>query len=565
MDAICELFTPPDCFHLKRLMSSPSVTLEDEKTKRCTAGASSEKAQSSSKINSNDPTHPTPDRLSLDSSIIATGMSPSPSSDGSSLLSLPWEIVTQIASHLPADCIINVLPQVCQELGRVNEDRLVWQLRAQKLSGPRTSFPVGPKDDFDWSKACLEMEQLIGFWTGQEENREDLAGAADAMDGEEQVAGDDSAEMQEDVDLNVNAEVADENVQDVDLNLDAEAANENVENVDLNVNAEDGDENVLIGAQNGPYRPQGIDAESTTSDSPSSPLEHIILPSGHFADVNCVLLLGGEGALCASGSRDRNVNLWDLRQGSRGTLLHMLGDRGFISTHRGWVWCLASSGPLLASGSFDSTVRLWDLAAGGAERGLYKCKAAVLCMSCEGETVLAGLHDQKINIYDTRATDPLVTSLHHHSDAVLSLASNDQFILSGSKDQTIALYDRRAGKLLQRRQLRSYLLSMSYSDREVWAGDNRGLVHTFSLKNGSLTPISKFNIHNAMVTGIHSSPGTLYTCSSDRTVKVHLPCAPPKTLWTLHHQAGVNGLSVEADTLAIASADMNVEVWRPRC
>lgn len=38
--------------------------------------------------------------------------SPSPCSDAVGLLSLPWEMVTRIASHLPAQCIINVLPQV---------------------------------------------------------------------------------------------------------------------------------------------------------------------------------------------------------------------------------------------------------------------------------------------------------------------------------------------------------------------------------------------------------------------------------------------------------------------
>lgn len=71
-------------------------------------------------------------------------------------------------------------------------------------------------------------------------------------------------------------------------------------------------------------------------------------------------------------------------------------------------------------------------------------------------------------------------------------------------------------------QLRSYLLSLSYIDREVWAGDNRGLVHTFSMHNSSLTHISQFNIHRSLVTGVHYSPGALYTCSSDRTIKVSL-------------------------------------------
>lgn len=496
-------------------MSKLNVTLEDEEKERCSAAAS-------------DTPHSL-QRLNLEPSVIALETSPSPSSNGANLLSLPWEIVTQIASHLPAQCVINVLPQVCQTLGKVGEDRVMWQLRAQKLSGPRTLFPVGPKDDFDWPKACLEMEQLIGCWTGQENRGE--------------------GERQEEAVGGVNGEVplAEGNLEEMQLD------------VDLNGAAEAGDENVQVQSQNAPDSPHLIESSST-----SSPLEHIILPSGHIADVNCVLLLGGTGALCASGSRDRNVNLWDLREGSRGTLMHTLAGRGTISTHRGWVWCLASSGPLLASGSFDSTVRLWDLEAGGAERGLIQCKAAVLCLSCERDMVLAGSHDQKLSIFDTRAAEPLVKSLRLHGDAVLCLASDDQYILSGSKDKTVALYDRRAGKLLQRVQLSSYLLSLCYSGLEVWGGDNRGLVHTFSMHNSCLTPISHFNIHRSLVTGVHSSPGTLYTCSSDRTIKIHLPCAPPQTLCTLHHQAGVNGLSVEGGTLAIASGDMNVEVWRLR-
>lgn len=36
----------------------------------------------------------------------------SPSAEASGLLSLPWEMVTHIASHLPAQCVITVLPKV---------------------------------------------------------------------------------------------------------------------------------------------------------------------------------------------------------------------------------------------------------------------------------------------------------------------------------------------------------------------------------------------------------------------------------------------------------------------
>lgn len=62
---------------------------------------------------------------------------------------------------------------------------------------------------------------------------------------------------------------------------------------------------------------------------------------------------------------------------------------------------------------------------------------------------------------------------------------------------------------------------MSYCGSEVWAGDNKGMLHSFSMQAGTLKPLSRFDVgHTAVVTGIHNSPGALYTCSSDCTVKV---------------------------------------------
>lgn len=42
----------------------------------------------------------------------SSDVSPSPSTEARGLLSLPWEMVTHIASHLPAHCVIAVLPKV---------------------------------------------------------------------------------------------------------------------------------------------------------------------------------------------------------------------------------------------------------------------------------------------------------------------------------------------------------------------------------------------------------------------------------------------------------------------
>ncbi|XP_070779770.1 F-box/WD repeat-containing protein 9 [Enoplosus armatus] len=533
---------------------------------------------------------------------------PSPSAEASGLLSLPWEMVTHIASHLPAQCVITVLPKVCHALGNVGKDSTAWQLRARRLIGSRAGFPVGPREDFDWPSACLEMEQLITCWTGQahlvarqtqeEEEREQVRAGQDGEPERQEDGRDDEVDgvgvvAQEvaygvDEGMEVAMEGEDGEMQPIvggdqlarlreeleeRLEDDAAALIEGERNHRMVFDADEGQDGAL-NQQEGLADPRNLrngrqeemeQCQPTRSPSPPPALECITLPSGHIAQVNSVLLVGGEGTVCATGSRDWNVKLWDLHASSGGRLLHTLGGQGDFSTHRGWVWCLAAQGPLLASGGFDSTVRLWDLQAGGAERGLIRAGAAVLCLSCQPDVLLAGTFDKRVSMYDTRAAEPLVKSLRLHGNAVMCLAADDKYIISGSKDCTVAVYDRRAGKGLKRLRLSSYLLSMSYSGCEVWAGDNSGMLHSFSMQAGTLKPLSQFDVgHTALVTGIHRSPGSLYTCSSDRTVKVHIPCAPPRTLCTLHHQAGVNGLSVDAGVLAVASGDVCVEVWRPR-
>ncbi|KAM6905624.1 F-box/WD repeat-containing protein 9 [Xenentodon cancila] len=524
-------------------------------------------------------------------------VSPSPSAESSGLLALPWEILTHIASLLPAQCVIDVLPKVCDTLGTVGKDSTTWQLRARRLTGSSASFPVVPREDFDWPTACLEMEQLISCWTGEEQRiargsleDEDEGGQARAQEGEPAAEGqeDDGQGEVEGVGV-VAQEVADGADEGLEVGIEGEDGEmqpilEGDQEARLREELGDRLENGAAALMEGermafranveqgaipPHQQENlVDLRSLgnkRSPSPTPALECINLAIDHIGQVNSVLLLGGEGAVCATASRDGNVKLWDLQAASNGSLLYTLGRMGEFSTHRGWVWCLASEGPLLASGGFDNSVRLWDLQAGGAERGLIKTGAAVLCLSCQADVLLAGTFDKRVSLYDPRAAEPLIKSLDLHSNAVMCLAADDRYIISGSKDCTVAVYDRRAGKSLEKCRLSSYLLSMSYNGCEVWAGDKRGMLHSLSMQAGSLKRLSQFDVgHTALITGIHSSHGTLYTCSSDCTVKVHIPCAPPRTLCTLHHQTGVHGLSVEAGVLAVASGEASLEVWRPR-
>ncbi|XP_061702395.1 F-box/WD repeat-containing protein 9 [Syngnathoides biaculeatus] len=528
------------------------------------------------------------------------------SSETSGLLSLPWEMVTQIASHLPAHCIISVLPKVCCALRNVGKDNTAWQLRARRLIGSKAIFPVGPREGFDWPIACLEMEELITCWTGvaQVVAKEHQADGVDPEGvGQERRPLEDGRAVEEQQDHRA-AVIGPERVDEQEEAYDVEegvvleemggelhpvAEDQLVQLWELleerlednpEVLEEHGDHPVLLeGQDDAPNHLEDLahlefqdnrghvetQHQSPRSQNPHPALECITLLSGHIAEINSVLLVGGDGAVCATGSRDRDVKLWSLQADSSNMLMHTLVGQGHFNTHQGWVWCLASQGPLLASGGFDRTVRLWDLQACGAEKGMIRTEAAVICLSCLPDVLLAGTFNEKVQMYDPRAAVPLVKTLTHHTNSVLCLAADDKYIISASKDNTVVVHDRRADRRLYKIRLRSYLRSMSYSDNEVWGGDIRGRLHCFSMRQGVLKYLSRFDVgHTAMVTGIHKSPGSLYTCSSDFTVKVHIPCGPPKTLCTLRHQDGVSGLSVEAGVLAVASGDMCVKIWRPR-
>ncbi|KAM8974004.1 F-box/WD repeat-containing protein 9 [Pelodytes ibericus] len=292
--------------------------------------------------------------------------------------------------------------------------------------------------------------------------------------------------------------------------------------------------------------------------------EHFSLSHGHYAAVDAVLLLEG-GSLCVSGSRDRNVSLWDLRdldQGQDKVTVKPLGKEK-TGSHKGWAWSLASCGNLLSSGSWDSTVKIWDIGAEGQQVGEIRTRAAVLCLAFLPDILVAGSYDKRVSICDPRAANPLVKSRKIHSSPVLSLVADDRHIVSGSEDRTLVVFDRRANAVLQRMSLENYLFCMSYEAPQLWAGDNQGLIHVYGSHGGTFQHLRCFDVgHTSQVTGIWHSAGALYTTSTDKTMKAHIPTDPPQTLHTDTHISVVNGVSAAGRTVAAASGGQTVEIWR---
>ncbi|XP_020850564.1 F-box/WD repeat-containing protein 9 isoform X2 [Phascolarctos cinereus] len=230
---------------------------------------------------------------------------------------------------------------------------------------------------------------------------------------------------------------------------------------------------------------------------------------------------------------------------------------------QGWVWSLAAQDNRVCSGSWDSTVKLWDMEADGQQFGEIRGKAAVLCLSYRPDILVTGTYDKKVTVYDPRAGQALVKSRRLHSSAVLALLADDQYIISGSEDRTLVVFERRTNSVLQRLQLESYLLCMSYREPQLWAGDNQGLLYVFENHGGQFKHVRSFDVgHRSQITGIEHSLGSLYTTSTDKTIRVHVPTDPPRTICTRSHHNVLNGVCADGNVVVAASGGLSLEVWR---
>jgi len=242
----------------------------------------------------------------------------------------------------------------------------------------------------------------------------------------------------------------------------------------------------------------------------------------HGAEVRCVAF-SPDGALVASGSKDRRIRLFSARTGE---------EVATIDGQSGMIWSVAFSpdGLTLASGGMDHSVKLWDVAPRRLRATLVGHRGPVhsVAFSPDGRTLAsAGSFDGTVRLWNV-AGGELQAVFKGHENAVLCAAFSPD-----SKG----------------------LASAGYG----------GEIKLWNVATDQPTLVSSFQGHSRTIRSVTFSPDgkTLASASEDNSAKLW-EVGSGKLVTTLKdHRGAVNSVAFSPDgrTVATAGLDGTVKLW----
>lgn len=151
---------------------------------------------------------------------------------------------------------------------------------------------------------------------------------------------------------------------------------------------------------------------------------------GHDDDVEALTFV--DDHTLASGSRDRTIRVWGLRDGVSRVL------RG----HGKAVLSVTGKGQQLMSSGDDMTLRIWDLSQDACKQviGPFDVETDTCAIDPGRDRVVLGADDGCIRVFSSLDGTPLLTR-HAHGSAIKKVAvSADGRILSAAYDQALRLW-----------------------------------------------------------------------------------------------------------------------------
>jgi len=272
------------------------------------------------------------------------------------------------------------------------------------------------------------------------------------------------------------------------------------------------------------------------------------------------IALDASGQMCAAGSFDRSVRLWDIRQ------------TRILTTwqgHKGGVWTVAASGDgrVIASGGDEGVIHIWERAQSSASAVLRGHTGAIwgIAFNPEAQRLVSGSLDGTVRIWSTRTLQTLAV-LDAKTGPVWSVATSrdGRLVVGGGVAGVMTVWDASTSAPVTTFAAHSAAILALSSDGRLAASvsfdGTTGLWHT---RTG--TPVGRLTGHQGGVWGVAITPNgrLLATAGFDKTVRLWDAQTLQELAVLHHHTAGVWSLAFSADGAVLASAgvDGTIAIW----
>ncbi len=300
------------------------------------------------------------------------------------------------------------------------------------------------------------------------------------------------------------------------------------------------------------------ETSSAESPSPEKAKPEPVLELFHDDAVNSVAF-SPDGRWLASGSRPKNLTIWDAKTGKQ--VRNLTG-------HPYPVWSVAFSadGKKLASGS-SREIKLWNATTGAELRNLtgHTRSVSKIAFSPNGRWLASASEDQTVKIWDV-ATGREVRTLRGHNSSVWTVAfsPDSRRVASGSLDETIRIWDVATGSEV--RTLtghKGHVYSLAFSPDGNWLASG-SMDRTVKLWDVTTWREARSMAHSDFVFAIAFSPDGNLLAAGGRDNLIRLwEARTGRERCTLAGHAGtVMSVTFSPDGKWLASAqDKTVRIW----